>query len=649
MSAQFGRWHFDGIRPTPNYLAKVSAVLAPYGPDGGSSYSQGGVDILYSAFHATKESRRELQPCALPSGDIIMWDGRLDNRAEFISLLRDSLSQDSADVSIVAAAYERWGTECFARLIGDWALSIWSPKDRSLVLAKDFLGARHLYYSAEKDQVTWSTILDPLVLFGGKTLAIDEEYIAGWLGTFPATHLTPYSGIRSVPPSCFVRLEPERQEVRKYWDFDPRRKIRYRADAEYEEHYRQAFAESVRRRLRSDSLIVAELSGGMDSSSVVCVADTLIARGRGESPRLDTLSYYNDSEPNWNERPYFTKVEEQRGRTGCHIEVGFEDAFQHGLESDRFVATPGSGGRTGKAAKEFKECMNSQGSRVLLSGIGGDEVAGGVPTPIPELANLVATAQFKALTHQLKRWALCNRKPWFRLLLETTQRFLPSFFARIDEDRKLPLWLDPEFVTRNRHPLMGYPSRLELFGPPPCFQENAGTLDLLRRQLACAALSCDPLYETRYAHLDRDLLEFLFAVPPEQLVRPGQRRSLTRRALRGIVPDEVLNRKRKAFVIRAPRAAAAASWSGLLEMSQEMVCSSHGIVDKKAFCEAVEKARRGQEVPIALLIRTIKLETWLRGWARWKPQCEEEGQAVHPEAAVAGTESPGVSAEAFLS
>ena len=61
----------------------------------------------------------------------------------------------------------------------------------------------------------------------------------------------------------------------------------------------------------------------MDSSSIVCMADTIIARGAAETPRLDTISYYDDSEPNWNERPYFTKVEEKRGRTGCHIDVGY--------------------------------------------------------------------------------------------------------------------------------------------------------------------------------------------------------------------------------------------------------------------------------------------------------------------------------------
>jgi len=77
----------------------------------------------------------------------------------------------------------------------------------------------------------------------------------------------------------------------------------------------------------------------------------------------------------------------------------------------------------------------------------------------------------------------------------------------------------------------------------------------LRRQLACSALPTRPAYELRYPFLDRELLEFLFAIPREQLVRPGQRRSLMRRALTGVVPPEISNRKRKAYVVRGPMAA----------------------------------------------------------------------------------------------
>src|ERR1039458_3808201 len=84
MSVQFGRWSFDGTPPAQDYIEKVGNVLAPYGPDGAASYCEGGVSILYRAFHTTKESRCETQPFISKSGAVITWDGRLDNRAVLI-------------------------------------------------------------------------------------------------------------------------------------------------------------------------------------------------------------------------------------------------------------------------------------------------------------------------------------------------------------------------------------------------------------------------------------------------------------------------------------------------------------------------------------------------------------------------------------
>jgi asparagine synthase (glutamine-hydrolysing) len=616
MSVQFGRWNFEGEPPAPDYIEKVRATLAPYGPDSNDSYSANGVRILYCAFHTTKESHREKQPHISSCGSVITWDGRLDNRAELISELSDSLTNDSTDVAIVAIAFEKWGGNCFAKLIGDWALSVWNPGNRWLILAKDPIGTCHLYYSFDDNRVTWSTILDPLVRFAGKTLALDEEYIAGWFSTFPAVDLTPYVGIHSVPPSSSVVLRPGKHAVSKYWDFDPKNKIRHRADAEYEEHFRTVFATAVQRKLRSDRPVLAELSGGRDSSSIVCMADTVIARGTAETQRLDTLSMYDDSEPSWNERPYFTKVEEKRGCTGWHINVGWRDPHDVPLleplsepSHNRFVPALGFDGRT---SPQIRMCLASRGNRVVLSGIGGDEVMGGVPTPNPELEDLLARAQFGLLAHQLKVWALEKRRPWFHLFWEAARAFFPPVLVGVPKYMRPAPWLQSSFVKRHWAALTGYSSRTKLFGPLPSFQENVGTLDALRRHLACTALPFEPPYEKRYPYLDRGLLEFMFAIPREQLVRPTQRRSLMRRALIGIVPDEILNRKTKAFVVRSPMVAISNDWARFAETTQNMLSSSLGIVVPERISEVLQKARHGQEIPMVKLMRTIWIEGWLK-------------------------------------
>jgi asparagine synthase (glutamine-hydrolysing) len=623
VSVQFGRWNFDGKPVNPDYMEKVKPFIALYGPDGGSSYSKGNASILYHAFHTTKESQRELQPHVLASGAVITWDGRLDNRAELVRELRDVVTLDSTDVSIVAAAYEEWDTNCFARLIGDWAVSIWDASAHSLLLAKDPIGIRQLYYALNNDHVAWSTILDPLIILSGKTFALCEEYIAGWLSFFPATHLTPYVGIHSVPPSSCVLIRAGMNTVRKYWDFDPGKQIRYPTDAEYEEHFRSVFAEAVRHRLRSDNPVLAELSGGMDSSSIVCMADAIIARGAAETPRLDTLSYYDRSEPNWDEQPYFTKVEEKRRQAGCHIELSSRNMFSFIFAETKFVTSPSGIGCATDTTNQFETGMSARKNRVILSGIGGDEVLGGVPSPLPRLADLIARAQIKSFVHELVAWAIAMKKPLLYLLFDLFRAFSPTSLGGIPRYKRPVSWLRPDFIKRNLTALHGYEAQLHLFGHLPSFQDNVNTLDNLRRQLSCAPPQSAPVHEKRYPYLDRQLLEFLWAIPRDQIVRPGQRRSLMRRALRGIVPDEILNRKRKAFVAKGPQASISNLSFRLSAWSDHMLSDSLGIVDRVIIRKTFESALDGQQMPLVPLLRICALEVWL--------QCLQEKCFLSPE------------------
>ena len=301
-------------------------------------------------------------------------------------------------------------------------------------------------------------------------------------------------------------------------------------------------------------------------------------------------------------------VEEKRGRVGRHIDTSSRGPLQFRFADDTFAATPSAGGQKSDARKAFDAFMDLHGARVLLSGIGGDEVTGGVPTPIPELADLVAGACIRTLAHRLKLWALEKRMPWFFLLYEVIRKFLPPVVTTRPE--RLPGWLQPGFVQRNRAALLGYEKRLTLTGALPSFQETLSTVDILRQQLGSLALPMGPTCETRYPFLDRDLLEFLLAVPPEQLVRPGQRRSLIRRALAGTVPQPILDRRRKAFVVRGPTIAA--SMLSILQSDGSMLCSQFGIVDEGLFAQNLALTRAGCEIPIVPLARTLLIESWLK-------------------------------------
>ena len=614
MSVEYGLWNFERSSVDPIQMRKVQKMLSAYACDGESEYADDEITLLHLPFHVTPESENERQPFLTDSGKALLWDGRLDNRQELIGSLREALRDDRSDAAIVAAALESWGTRGLKKLVGDWALSLWNPEERVVLLAKDVLGARSLFYTAEESCFVWSTLIDPLLLTKQQTFQLQEEYLAGWLSHFPAAHLTPFAGIHSVPPGSYVLFRQKAVTVRQYWTFDPNNRICYRDDREYEDHFRSVFGEAVRRRLRATLPVLAELSGGMDSSSIVCMADHLMAQGSSGTPRLDTISTFDNSEPNWNEAPFFEKVEGRRGRAGHHVPLGFGGYWHPLFDPSVFAATPGFGRNLNENA-HYESYITSGRYRVLLQGTGGDEVLGGVPTPLPELADLLAGGRVSFFLRQLLVWAIAQRIPALHLASRTIRLFLPTSLGRGSVSR--PTWLIPPFATRNAKALNGYARRFSAFGPSPSFQANLFAFESLRRQIGCVGISPLPRVERRYPFLDRDLLEYLFAIPREQLVRPNQRRSLMRRALVGIVPAEILNRGRKAFLTRTPLTSLQTELPQLLERVKDMNLSRAGIVNADAFRCLLKKASEGEALPVVPVLRTLLLEAWLAHLVSW--------------------------------
>jgi len=614
MSVQFGNWSFERHRKNPFDLHLFRKHLAPYGREGESDFRDEDIEMLFYRVRETEEAPTGAQPFRIGSHRLLAWDGRLDNRGDLVRELAGTVTTSDTDVAVVAAAYTRWDLACFPKLIGDWALSIWDSTRQQLILAKDFLGTRSLFYSVDQTRAQWCTVLDPLVLFAGRKFTLNQEYIAGWFGTFPDSRLTPYVGISAVPPSSYVLIRKSSIAVREFWRFSGKRIVRPN-DGEYEEEFRQLFTQSVARRLRSTHPVLAELSGGMDSSSIVCVSDQVLRTVKGLTPRLDTVSYYSSDEPNWDELPYVLKVEELRGRRGTHLRVNTRDMFSFKATTDHFMATPGSLEPLSEGELEFSRVLNEGGYRVVLSGIGGDEVLGGVPTPSPLLADLLVSGRWKTLSQALFVWALALRIPVAHLLARALALL---FTARLSSGTlRPPQWLSQDFRKAYSKALRGYPRRIRMFGSRPTFQDSIQTLEALRRQLSGYPLATKPCYRKLYPYLDRDLLEFLFAIPSDQLLKPGQRRSLMRRALTGIVPNELLQRKRKAFVIRGPLMAIPANPAHLMAMTGRMLGASIGIVLPSQFLTELEQARSGERVAITPIIRAFGLERWFRNVAHW--------------------------------
>lgn len=619
MNIQFGLWNFDTGPVTPVQVSRMKSILDRSPFDGQNEFRDDQIYFLHKYSNADREMR---QPFRTEAGCVLCWDGRLDNRSDLADALGSGRLRTACDVELVGAAHNRWGTRAFSKLIGDWALSLWNPNDRALILARDFLGTRPLYYSTKAGSVRWSNLLDPLILAGISSPFLDEEYIAGWFARFPATHLTPYARVRAVPPSSFILFRNGRQTSQNHWEFDPAKRIVYRNSGDYEQHFREVFSRSVTRRLRSTAPMLAELSGGMDSSSIVCMADRIISEGRAETSRLDTISYYDDAEPNWDESAFFRLVEQQRGRSGLHVPVNFHAHLHPTFPLERFAATPGSGADHNRN-EAYAAHLRSGGYRVLLQGLGGDEVLGGVPAPSPELADLLASARFVSFMKSSLTWALAMRLPMVHLATEALRELL-SFPHAPDVQAAFP-WLRPEFVRRNRNALEGYERRSigSIFAGRPSFRANLTALEDLRRHInSLSAANAMETLERRYPYLDRDLLEFLYAIPREELIRPHQRRSLMRRSLRGFVPEEILNRKRKAFLARAPVTALQADLDCLLRETNQMLSSDLGIVDRNKFQQSLTRAAGGEAMPVVPLLRTLLIEAWLRHIFRWTGGCE---------------------------
>jgi asparagine synthase (glutamine-hydrolysing) len=612
MSVQAGIWNFDGAPVDPKLISDFHESLKLQGPDGESAFVESNVAMLYRPFHTTGESRREKQPYITRRGFILTWDGRLDNRDELICEVRNELEPDAPDVAVVAAAFDRWETACFHRMVGDWAIAIWKPKHRELIFAVDYMAIRHIFYYLKRNRISWSSDLTPLILLSGDKLHIDDAYIVGYFVHDPDAYLTPFREIREVPPGQFVHIRDGRMSIDCYWQFKPGVRIRYKTDAEYEEHFRTLFREAVCRRLRSDSPVLAELSGGLDSSSIVCMADDIISKNAALTVRLDTISYYDKTEPNGDDWIYFPRVEEKRARTGVHIDLGEIRHSPAGLQYPSFVPLPGSLGTELPLERERAQVVRQGSYRVVLSGIGGDEFLGGIPDPTPQLADLILQFRILKLARQLIGWSLVKRRPWIGLLGQAFLDLLPPSLTQYSLKRtQVEPWFTKRFVKHNRSTL-GRGDACDSHFLLCTRRSMVRAVQMMRDRLAKFAPPVSALEETRYPYLDQNLIEFLFSIPANQVLRPGERRSLMRRSLVGIVPSEILSRRTKQFGARTPVVVLDNNRRELQMIFDRPLSATLGYIDRDRLLQTLHAALGGQTVHVVRLLRTISLEFWLR-------------------------------------
>ena len=613
MSAIGGISFFDGRSVDIRALIGLGEALAMRGPDGGRERALGPTGMAYRAFHTNRESRRETQPLATSRGHLLAWDGRLDNREDLIAALPGSFVRDRTDAAIVMMAFLKWGGSFLTRLVGDFALSLWDPDSRELLLARDAFGTRPLFYHLTPERILWSSELEPLLYAKGVNLEIDDEYIADYLVYEVGLDQTPYREIRAVPPGHSLIVREGRPRLRRFWSLDPRSEIRCRDDREYEECFRQLFRDSIKCRLRADAPVWSELSGGLDSSSIVCVADQLIESGDARSPGLTTVSYIYDESSTSNEGSFIRCVEEQRREVGTHLyekEIGLAapDA------NDSLYSVPSGLLCFSRLYDRLNREMRRTGSRVLLNGRGGDHLLWSDPGVAPELADLLARFDLSGLHRRIRAWSRAQKTAYLTLLWKSAVKpLLPSYLSeRLQPEQALPPWIDPEFARRLN---LGRRSREEedVFGfDLPSGRSRAVQLLGAIRSIGAHNLRSVGCTEVSYPFLHRPLVEFLMAIPIDQLLRPGETRSLHRRALKALLPEKIVNRQGKKGPDEAFYRGVAREWPKLRPIISEARVCARGYMDQRALREAFDRARCGIEIHSYALLRTLSLEFWLR-------------------------------------
>jgi asparagine synthase (glutamine-hydrolysing) len=613
MSIIFGVRAPDNASVEASYLKILAHATERYAPDGTFVKAGVSVGMGFQPYHTHERSKLETQPAINGRGNMLAFDGRLDNHEELRTQLELS-PRTVADSSIVLAAFDLWGESCFARLEGDWALALWSKADRSLYLARDHAGTRTLYYEMRHGGVTWSTYLETFFADGVQR-DLENAYVACYLTCQPRRDLTPYEGIRAVTPAHYLRIVGQKVMCRSHWDWAVSGQLRYRTDSEYAEHFLALFRQSVEKRTVPGAPILAQLSGGMDSSSIVCMSDHIRRFQGSESEHLlDTISYYNDDEPTWDEKPYFSLVEAKRKKVGIHVDTSqLLHSLTHPNPLDAVYLFPGADSRSFENESHFENLFKPKGYRVILSGLGGDEFLGGVPTSLPELADHFFALRLIALIKRATAWSLEKRTPLIHMLFRTLAFGLEMYELSHSKEKLNPPWVTGDLVRLMAH---NGPPPIEWFeriGKAPSAINNAITFGSVMDTLPHATPGATERREYRYPFLDRELLNFLFRVPREQLIRPGRRRYLMRRALANIVPSEILDRRRKAFLSRTPILLLREAQSPNSDLFADSLAAKHGFINPSAVRSALQHAREGKEYRWSIcLLRAIGLELWLR-------------------------------------
>jgi len=556
-----GIWHLNGPPVQRAAVDRFIGALAHRGPDGqGVVMEDGGrLALGHRRLAILDLSSAGDQPMRSPSGRYdITYNGEIYNFLE----LRDELERDGfrfrsdSDTEVLLAAFERWGPDCLLRFNGMWSFVIWDRRDRTLFLSRDRFGVKPLYVMTSPRRFAFASELKAfLYLEDFDAVVCPRALEARLLGNFSEHVLL--RGVECVPPGHCLTVTPEGTRGWRWWNtLDHLVAVPRDLDTQAEE-FRELLFDACRLRVRCDVSLATSLSGGLDSSSVLCSLAMSQQGGRGDrwAPRWRHAFIAGFPGTPQDETTYARLAAERAGAT----------AVVHQLSGDEFRAHMDAylyqfeeiGGLFGVATWALYREMRRQGIIVSLEGHGGDELLGGY-----DLHVLLALMRSRGLIAAPGR-TLDLIDTLYHLQPEIPPKRAVLAALTIPGVRAAARFLP---IARRRERMLAEVVRRHSFDPVTAIDAAARVEEQAIDELGplTGALyrsfhrhslprilrnfdvhSMGHGVEARMPLLDWRVVCYAFSVPDESKVAGGYTKRLLREAMRGVLPEPVRLRRQK--------------------------------------------------------------------------------------------------------
>lgn len=554
MSGICGILRLDG-RPPLGIQAMVHR-LGRRGPDGSHVLQSGACALGHAALHATPEARQEVMPLIhAPTGCAIVADLRLDNREELIAALGLS-NPGIGDGEITLQAYLRWGEDCPARLLGDFAFAVWDPRAQRIFCARDPMGMKQLIYCHIPGGV-FAFASEPQAVLQAEGVprqvnpARVADFFEGYLEHVDLTS-TFFADVLRLPPAHRLTVTPQGMRLGRYWQLEVPPPLRLAQPADYIEAFRAAFDRAVQRRMRApEGRLGSMLSGGIDSNAVAAVAADL--RHSTGQPPLPTYSAVGPDAQ--------TCVETRTIRLSqAHLPVAARStdwsdmgAMLPDLHRDLMdLDDPFDGAFS--IIRAVYHMAAEDGRKVVLDGVAGD-VTLGVPMQLPYL---LLSGRWGRAAQEIRGEAQFYGNGWQprlilrQALLDLLPLHLRAMLRRVRNrlQGQPDLWVLPEDfaqATAIRHRQMACDQANRLFSwshaedRARALTAPALVVGRERYDRTAARYGIEP----RDPFLDLDLVRLALSLPADQLQRDGIRKRLLRDAMADLLPEPVRYRRGK--------------------------------------------------------------------------------------------------------